>query len=94
MINARAETVTEKPAFRAAWAKPRRCVVPADAFYEWQRTAGGKQPYAIASRAARPWDSPACGKAGRTRQRRMGAHLHHSHLRRQCADGAASRRMR
>ncbi len=35
MINARAETVSEKPAFRAAFAK-RRCLLPADGYYEWQ----------------------------------------------------------
>ncbi|WP_046471111.1 SOS response-associated peptidase [Allosalinactinospora lopnorensis] len=44
MINARSETVTEKPAFRSAAAK-RRCVVPADGYYEWQRNNGGKVPY-------------------------------------------------
>ena len=44
MINARAETVAEKPAFRAAFAK-RRCLVIADGFYEWRGEAGGKQPY-------------------------------------------------
>lgn len=47
-INARGETVADKPAFRDAWRR-RRCVIPADAFYEWQAKAGaGKQPYAIA----------------------------------------------
>lgn len=46
MINARAETVASKPAYRQAF-KRRRCIVPASGFYEWQRTAGGKQPYAI-----------------------------------------------
>ena len=46
MINARAETVAEKPAFRSAF-KKRRCLIGADGFYEWQRTSGGKQPYYI-----------------------------------------------
>lgn len=47
MINARAETVAEKPAFRSAF-KRRRCLVVADGFYEWQRGADGeKQPYVI-----------------------------------------------
>jgi putative SOS response-associated peptidase YedK len=44
MINARAETVEEKPAFRAAF-KKRRCLVLADGFYEWQQQNGKKQPY-------------------------------------------------
>ena len=44
LINARSETVTEKPSFREAF-KKRRCIIPADGFYEWQRTGGKKQPY-------------------------------------------------
>ncbi len=48
MINARAETVPEKPSFRAAFRR-RRCLVVADGFYEWQkRPHGRKQPYYIA----------------------------------------------
>ena len=46
MINARSETAAAKPSFRAAF-KRRRCLIPADGFYEWQRTGGRKQPYYI-----------------------------------------------
>jgi putative SOS response-associated peptidase YedK len=46
MINARAETVAEKPAFRRAFAQ-RRCLLPADGYYEWQQVEGGKQPIYI-----------------------------------------------
>jgi putative SOS response-associated peptidase YedK len=46
-INARAETVRTYGMFKSAFAK-RRCLVPADAFYEWKPVEGGKQPYAIA----------------------------------------------
>ncbi|NEX22807.1 SOS response-associated peptidase [Thiorhodococcus mannitoliphagus] len=45
-INARAETVAEKPSFRDAF-KSRRCLIPADGFYEWKATPDGKQPYFI-----------------------------------------------
>jgi putative SOS response-associated peptidase YedK len=48
MINARAESAAEKPAFREAFAR-RRCLIPADGFYEWKAVGGGarplKQPY-------------------------------------------------
>jgi len=44
MINARCETAATKPAFRDPL-KFRRCLIPADAFYEWKRTATSKQPY-------------------------------------------------
>ena len=44
LINARAETVSEKPSFKAAF-KRRRCLIIADGFYEWQRQEKKKQPY-------------------------------------------------
>lgn len=46
LINARAETVAEKPSFRAAF-KKRRCLVPASGYFEWKGEAGHKQPYFI-----------------------------------------------
>ena len=52
-INARAETVAEKPSFRDAFAE-RRCLVLADGFYEWKGDRGAKQPYRI----TRPDDEP------------------------------------
>jgi putative SOS response-associated peptidase YedK len=53
-INARSETVADKPAFRAAF-KHRRCLIPADGFYEWKRHKGRKQnqPYFIRLKEAR-----------------------------------------
>lgn len=46
MLNARSETVHEKPAFKQLISR-KRCIVPADGFYEWQKTASGKQPMRI-----------------------------------------------
>ncbi len=53
-INARAETVESKPAFRAAF-KRRRCLVVADGFYEWQPRDGQKQPYYFCRRDQQPF---------------------------------------
>lgn len=54
MINARAETVHEKPSFRTAF-RHRRCLVLADGFYEWQRSQGKKQPYYIRMKDGQPF---------------------------------------
>ena len=54
MINARAETVAEKPAFRNAL-KKRRCLVLADGYYEWQKTPVGKRPYRIILKSGEPF---------------------------------------
>jgi putative SOS response-associated peptidase YedK len=54
MINARAETVATKPAYRAAFAR-RRCLIPADAFYEWRAGADGKVPHAIRRKDREPF---------------------------------------
>lgn len=54
MINARAETVATKPAFRSAF-KKRRCLVVADGFYEWQKRGNKKIPVYIHLKSARPF---------------------------------------
>ena len=77
LINAMAETVATKPSFRDAFRR-RRCLVPFDGFYEWQkRPTGKKQPYAIVSADGKPfamaglwenWKEPQSGETVRTRQ--------------------------
>jgi putative SOS response-associated peptidase YedK len=52
-INARSETAAKSGMFKDALAR-RRCLVPADAFYEWKVIEGGKQPYAIARQDGQP----------------------------------------
>ncbi len=54
MINARSESVAEKPAYREAF-RTRRCLVIADGFYEWKRTGASKQPYFIYMKDRRPF---------------------------------------
>ena len=53
-INARAETVADKPAFRSAF-RHRRCLVPSDGYYEWQALTGRKQAWLIRARDERPF---------------------------------------
>jgi putative SOS response-associated peptidase YedK len=70
LINARAETIATSPAFRASFAK-RRCIIPADGFYEWRREGSRKQPFLIHAGDDRPmafagvwapWRDPATGE--------------------------------
>lgn len=46
-FNARIESIDEKPAFRNAWRKNQKCLIPAQGYYEWQSEEGGKQPYFV-----------------------------------------------
>jgi putative SOS response-associated peptidase YedK len=68
------ETVDKAPSFRKAFAK-RRCLIPADGFYEWRKTAKPKLPFAIAMKDGRPftfaglwegWRDPESGEWLRT----------------------------
>ena len=54
MINARAETLAEKPAFRAAF-RQRRCLIPADGYYEWKSMPGRKQPFYFSMQDGQPF---------------------------------------
>ena len=53
LFNARSETIAATPAFRDAYAK-RRCLIPADGFYEWKQSVSGKEPYAIVPAEGEP----------------------------------------
>ncbi len=73
-INARSETAADKPAFRDSFLK-RRCLIPADGFYEWQRLPEGKLPHYIYSADTKPlalaglwsnWKDPETGEWVRT----------------------------
>ena len=54
MINARAETVSEKPSFRHAF-KQQRCLIPTDGFYEWKGEPGQKQPFFVTTHSDEPF---------------------------------------
>ena len=53
-INARAESIDTAPSFQQAF-KKRRCLIPADSFYEWKKVVGGKIPYAIGMKDDSPF---------------------------------------
>jgi putative SOS response-associated peptidase YedK len=54
MFNARAETLAEKPSFKQAF-KKRRCLIPVDGFYEWQKSGKGKRPLCCSLKSGRPF---------------------------------------
>lgn len=54
MINARAETITEKPSFRSL-IRSRRCMIPADGFYEWKSGPEGRRPWRIVPASGEPF---------------------------------------
>lgn len=58
MINARGETIAEKPSFKRAF-QSRRCIIPSNGFYEWKKPDGEKQPYFISMK-----DEPLLAFAG------------------------------
>lgn len=87
MINARAETVATKPAFRAAY-KARCCLVPASGFYEWKRDVEPKQPDYIHRQDEDPLVSRLMGDLARRGP--DDRELHHHHDRSQRADGRAT----
>jgi len=73
-FNARAESIATMPAFRESFRR-RRCLVPVDAFYEWKRQDGGRQPYRIFRADGRPlalaglwagWKNPESDEVRRT----------------------------
>ena len=66
-INAKAEGIEKKPAFREAF-RQRRCLVPVDNFYEWQKTPSGKQPYAIGLKGGGLMALAGYGRPGARRQ--------------------------
>ena len=78
LINARGESVMDKPAFKAAM-KYRRCLVPANGFYDWKASATRRQPYYVRAKSRQPlafaglwetWTGPNGGGA------RNGGHRH------------------
>ena len=71
-INARAETAADKPAFRSSFRR-RRCIIPADGFFEWQkRETGGKVPHYLHGAAGAPLALAGLWASLRTRRPRSG----------------------
>ena len=80
-INAKAEGIESKPAFRKAFER-RRCLVPVDSFYEWRKTATGKTALCACPRRSRPHGARGCmgelAVAGRRVDAQFRDHHHHA----------------
>ncbi len=90
MINARSETAPGKPSFRRAF-RERRCLIPADGFYEWQRTNGAKQPYYIHMEDGRPFAFAGLWESWEQGRGRGGPDLHDPHHQGQLPRGRGPR---
>ena len=77
MINARAETAATKPSFRDPF-KKRRCLIPADGFYEWTGEKGRKQPWLLQLPGNQPFAFAGLYESWRDKQASDGAHDHRS----------------
>jgi putative SOS response-associated peptidase YedK len=91
MINARSETLLEKPSFKRAVQK-RRCLIPANGFYEWRRDGNRKIPMWIQFKTREPFAlSWAVGLLDRSVDRKTAIHFHNHYYSRQRAVTTYSR---
>jgi putative SOS response-associated peptidase YedK len=80
-INARVETIDTAASYRSAF-KKRRCLIPSDGFYEWQRAGALKQPFSIGMKDGTPFVFAGLWERLETaRKRRLVADLHNHHVR-------------
>jgi putative SOS response-associated peptidase YedK len=89
-INARSETAATSGTFKDAQAR-RRCLVPADAFYEWKVIEGGKPPYAMAREDGQPMAFAGQWESFRWPDETLTRHVHHPDHDAERGDGRAAR---
>src|SRR5712675_883166 len=77
-VNARVETIDTAPSYREAF-KKRRCLIPADGFYEWQKVVGGKIPYSIEMKDGSPFVFAGLWGLAEPRNSGVAADLHDYH---------------
>jgi putative SOS response-associated peptidase YedK len=69
LVNARAETIAEKPAFRGAFRSRKRCLIVADGFFEWKTVGKKKQPFLFRQPNAKPFVAVYCMRSDLRRER-------------------------